>query len=581
MTKEGADMDGRPLSLLSRSRAGRAVAWFGVAVIAMVWGAIVWDLDRERSHVLGMAEGDTANLARAFEEHFLRTVAGLDQTLLYLRAEYERSPENFNLNASVANAAILRRVSVQIARIGADGILADSNVTNFARVDLSDREHFRVHLRGGDALFVSKPVLGRASGRWSIQLTRRLETRDGEFDGVLVISLDPEYLSNFYASFDIGADAAVLVTGRDGVVRAGAAASPVLGRQLPEDLVAAVFSNGQGSWSAAGPLDDLKRIGSYRVVSGLPLAVLVARSQKDVLAPHLKTVRGYLLVGGGLTVLLGAVVALLFSLVRRQEMIASDLTVKKAELIESRNRLRRYVADLERIAEVSAHDLQEPLRRVVSYAQLLSKHAENVLDEEGRGYVAQVVEGAQRVRKLVQDLEAFVAVDHLPPVAELTPAETAMAVATRRLAKDIEASGATLVVDALPKVAADRHSLAEIFSQLVDNALRYRARDRKPIVHVTARREGDLVLVGVRDNGIGIEQRHWARVFEIFHRLRGVDDKPGTGMGLAIVRRMVERLGGRIWVESVPGEGATFWFTLPTVVGQAKDTELDQEANAA
>ncbi len=581
MTKGGADMDGRPSSLLSRSRAGRAVAWFGVAVIAMVWGAIVWDLDRERAHVLRMAEGDTANLARAFEEHFLRTVAGLDQTLLYLKAEYERSPETFDLNASVANATILRRVSVQIARIGADGVLADSNVANFARVDLSDREHFRVHVRGGDSLFVSKPVLGRASGRWSIQLTRRLVTRNGEFDGVLVISLDPEYLRNFYASFDIGADAAVLVSGRDGVVRAGASASPVLGRRLPEDLVAAVFSSGQGSWSAAGPLDTVKRIGSYRAVSGLPLAVLVARSQKDVLAPHLKTVRSYLLVGGGLTVLLGGVVVLLFSLVRRQETIASDLTVKKAELIESRNRLRRYVADLERIAEVSAHDLQEPLRRMVSYAQLLSKHAESVLDEEGRGYVAQVVEGAQRVRKLVQDLEAFVAVDHLPPVEELMPAEAAMAVATRRLAEDIEASGATLVVDVLPKVAADRHSLAEIFSQLVDNALRYRAGDRKPIVHVTARREGDLALMGVRDNGIGIEQRHWARIFEIFHRLRGVDDKPGTGMGLAIVRRMVERLGGRIWVESVPGEGTTFWFTLPTVVGQAKDTELDQEANAA
>lgn len=571
----------RPLLLLSRSRAGRAVAWFGVAVIAMVWGAITWDLDRERERVVAAAEADTANLARAFEEHFLRTVAGLDQTLLYLKAEYERSPHSFDLNASVANATILRRVSVQIARIGANGILADSNVPNFARVDLSDREHFRVHVNGGDQLFVSKPVLGRASGKWSIQLTRRLEAANGAFDGVLVISLDPHYLGNFYGSFDIGADGTVLVVGRDGVVRADSDGGEWLGRRLPEAAVESIFASGIGGWRAAGPLDDVKRIGSYRVVDGLPVSVLVARSRTEVLAPYRQIVLTYLLVGGGLTVLLGAAVAVLFGLVRRQEVIASDLTLKKAELTESRNRLRRYVADLERIAEVSAHDLQEPLRRVVAYAQLLAKHAEGVLDEEGRGYVAQVVEGAQRVRKLVQDLESFVAVDHLPPITELAGAEEAMAVATQRLAEDIEESGATLVIDALPKVAADPQSLAEIFSQLVDNALRYRAPGRKPIVHVTARREDDHAVFGVRDNGIGIEPRHWARIFEIFHRLRGVDDKPGTGMGLAIARRMVERLGGRIWVESTPGEGTTFWFTLPMALGRATESELDQEAEAA
>lgn len=562
--------------------AGSAVAAFGIFVLALLWLGLVWDLGRERNRVLTQAEADNANLARAFQEHIQRTVVGLDQALLYIKSAFEDDPASFRLKEMVARSAILRNVSVQLALIGPDGVLADSTVVGFSAIDLSDREHFRVHQNGpNDRLFISKPVLGRASGKWSIQLTRRLDRADGSFAGVVVLSLDPQYLSDFYGSIDVGSKGAILLVGRDGIVRA--ASDGLLGRELPQDIADAWFAAGAGNQRVAGPLDNETRVASFRALGDLSLAVWVGRSQAQVLSGYADTVRVYLMVGVVVTVVLGIALLVVYQLVRRQEAIARDLSLKKAELLASRERLRRYVVDLERIAEVAAHDLQEPLRRVVAYAQLLSTHAQNALDAESRDYVAHVVSGAQRMRKLVQDLEAFVAVDHLPNSEVVVPASGSINAAAAGLAEDIRCAGATVLIDTLPAVAADERSLTEIFTQLMDNALRYRSPDRKPLIHVSARREEGFAVFSVRDNGQGIEDRYLPRLFEVFHRLHGVDERggTGTGIGLAIVRRMVERMGGRVWVDSLAGQGSTFSFTLPLTVVRLAGNSSDQEAKAA
>lgn len=546
-------------------RAARAVAWFGAALLVMVWVAIYASLSSERTRVLADTRADTANLARAFDEHIQRTIAGLDQTLLYLRAEFQQAPDRFDLNRSVANNVILKRVSVQIARIGADGVLADSNVPDFTRMDLSDREHFRVHKGAGrDELFISKPVLGRASGKWSIQLTRRLEDGQGNFAGVLVVSLDPNYLGEIYGSIDVGENGAIAVIGTDGVVRvASHGGGGFLGKSLQGGaILEAVRRQEATTLESAGPLDGIERISSLRPLPNLPLSVLVGRAKAEAMAVYDHSVTWHLLIGAAVTLALGAALVALYRMVRAQEAIAADLAVKKAELLASRVRLRRYVADLERIAEVAAHDLQEPLRRVVAYAQLLSSHVASALDDEGRGYVAHVVDGAQRMRKLVKDLEAFVAVDQIPDCDGEVAVSTAVSTAMDRLADQIRSAGATIVVDPLPSALVDERALAEIFTQLLDNSIRYRCQSRKPLIHVSARSEGDCLVFSVGDNGAGIDPRDRIRLFEIFHRLEGIDGG-GTGIGLAIVRRMVEHMGGKVWVDSTLGEGSTFSFSLP------------------
>lgn len=546
--------------------AARAVAVFGAVLLLLVWIGIVASLNSERQRVLADTRADTTNLARAFDEHIQRTIAGLDQTLLYLRTEFQQAPQHFDLNRSVANNVILKRVSVQIARIDAKGWLADSNVAGFKPIDLSDRDHFRIHRQGTkDELFVSKPVLGRTSGKWSIQLTRRLDDSHGNFAGVLVISLDPNYLGEIYGSIDVGDNGVIAVIGTDGVARvASNGDGAFLGRNLDGGAILdAVQARQAVTVQALGPLDRIERIVSVRPLPGLPLSVLVGRSTVEAMAVYDRSLIWHLVIGCAVTFALAAALLVLYRMVKAQEAIAADLAVKKAELLASRVRLRRYVADLERIAEVAAHDLQEPLRRVVAYAQLLSSHVASALDDEGRGYVAHVVDGAQRMRKLVKDLEAFVAVDQIPESDGEVAVANVVSIAMDRLGEQIRDAGASIQVDPMPLAAVDERALTEIFTQLLDNAIRYHAVSRKPVIRVGVASEGDQLVFSVTDNGCGIDPYDRVRLFEIFHRLEGIDGRSGTGIGLAIVRRMVEHMGGRVWVESQLGEGSTFSFSVP------------------
>jgi len=328
-----------PRALSIRMNAGGAVAAFGIFVLSLLWLGLAWDLGRERERVLAQAEADNANLARAFQEHIQRTVAGLDQSLMYMEAAYEEDPKGFNLNEMVARSAILRNVSFQLARIDANGMLAESTVPGFVSLDLSDREHFQVHKQANDRLFISKPVLGRASGKWSIQLTRRLDNPNKTFAGVLVLSLDPQYLSDFYGSINVGSKGAILLVGRDGMVRA--ASDNSVGRELPPGMAEAMFNEGAGLHRVTGPLDHEARIAAFRTLDDLSLAVWVGRSQAEVLAGHSETVRAYVLVGFAVTAVLGLALLALYSVVRRQEVVTRALTLKKAELVASRERLRR------------------------------------------------------------------------------------------------------------------------------------------------------------------------------------------------------------------------------------------------
>jgi signal transduction histidine kinase len=261
---------------------------------------------------------------------------------------------------------------------------------------------------------------------------------------------------------------------------------------------------------------------------------------------------------------MGFMVLLLVQAVFWQRRTAAQLRLREAELTEQRDRLRRYVADLERIADVAAHDLQEPLRRMVSYSQLLATHDAAGCDDEVRDYVGHVVDGARRMRALVSGLREFVAVDSIPRTGEVCSAWVAMGIARQRLAEVLADAGATLVVDPLPEVEADQASLIEIFAQLLDNAVRYRSASRRPVIHVSVARDGDMARIKVCDNGMGIDPARMVRMFEIFYRPHGGEEgvAPGIGTGLAVVRRLVERLGGQVWVESEGEVGSSFGFSL-------------------
>ncbi len=245
--------------------------------------------------------------------------------------------------------------------------------------------------------------------------------------------------------------------------------------------------------------------------------------------------------------------------------VSRDITDRKfaeEELRRTTEELARSNAELEQFAYVASHDLQEPLRMVASYAQLLAKRYRSHLDADADDFIGYVVGGATRMQTLINDLLAYSRVGTRGKPLRPTNAQTALKQALDNLQIAIEDSGAVVTQDPLPEVIGDDTQLCQLFQNLLGNAIKYRG-EYPPQVHVTAKRNATKWVFSVKDNGIGFEPEYAERIFVIFQRLYGATEYPGTGIGLAICKKIVERHGGSIWVESQPGKGSTFYFTMP------------------
>lgn len=296
-----------------------AIIVAGVAVIVAVWLAVWIGLQREREHALLQAESDTANAAAIYEEHLGRAFLALDMALLHLKSEYERAPGQFSLASMMNGSSLLRRLAVQISLIGPDGVLRDSSSPGFVPVDLSDREHVAVQMQSsGVGLFISRPVMGRVSGKWTIQLTRRLETRAGDFAGVMVLSLDPNALVRFSGAADLGPSGLMMLIGQDGIIRATVTGYEVTGEVLPDPgLAPRLIAAGSQTQHFIDPLDGEPRIISTRPVGDLPLLVWVSRAESDIMAVQRPILLAYVLVGMGVSLLLAGALVLLYGIVCR------------------------------------------------------------------------------------------------------------------------------------------------------------------------------------------------------------------------------------------------------------------------
>jgi signal transduction histidine kinase len=225
--------------------------------------------------------------------------------------------------------------------------------------------------------------------------------------------------------------------------------------------------------------------------------------------------------------------------------------------------LQRSNQELQQFAYVASHDLQEPLRMVTSYVQLLAKRYQGKLDTDAEEFVNYAVEGATRMQELITDLLDYSRVHTQGQPFVKTDVEEVLTRILLLMRLQIEDSNAVVTYDALPSVLADASQLGQVLQNLLSNALKFRKAGEPPRVHIAAQRDGQNWVFQVRDSGIGIASQFTERIFSVFQRLHTRREFPGTGIGLAICKRIVERHGGRIWVESEPGEGSTFFFTLP------------------
>ncbi len=219
--------------------------------------------------------------------------------------------------------------------------------------------------------------------------------------------------------------------------------------------------------------------------------------------------------------------------------------------------------ELQQFAYVASHDLKEPLRMVSSYVQLLARRYRGKLDADADEFIAFAVDGANRMQSMITDLLSYSRVTTQGKPFEPTDMNAVFDRATANLQLAIEEFGAVVTRDDLPTICADGAQMVQLLQHLVGNAIKFRRSDERPEIHVAARQQGGEWIFSVSDNGMGIEPKDHERVFHIFQKLHGRGEYPGNGIGLAICRKIVERHGGRIWVESDLGRGSTFYFTLP------------------
>lgn len=255
---------------------------------------------------------------------------------------------------------------------------------------------------------------------------------------------------------------------------------------------------------------------------------------------------------------------------------------RTAELGRRAEELARSNGELEQFAYVASHDLQEPLRMVASFTQLLGKRYGDKLDDDGRDFIHYAVDGAKRMQNLISDLLSFSRVGTRESVLEPTSCDFVLKRALGNLALTIEENGAEITWGALPQVVGDAKQLSQVFQNLIGNAIKF-CNNKPPRVEIQAEPDGDNWKISVRDNGIGISPEQASRIFVIFQRLHTRAEYPGTGIGLSICKKIVERHGGRIWMEGSPGGGSTFCFTLPAAKIQGKEARQydDNRVSAA
>ena len=251
--------------------------------------------------------------------------------------------------------------------------------------------------------------------------------------------------------------------------------------------------------------------------------------------------------------------------VKAIQILLRDITERKQaeeELRERTEDLLRSNTELEKFAYIASHDLQEPLRMVTNYTQLLQQRYRGRLDSDADEFIAYAVDGAARMRTLISELLAYSRVGTQGAPFALTPLDGLFDEVLQGLEVTLSDADAVVTRDPLPELWCDPTQIARVFQNLIVNAAKFRGTE-SPKIHVGARREGDEWVFSVKDNGIGIDPAYFDRIFVIFQRLHSRAEYEGTGMGLAICQRVVERHGGRVWVESKLGAGSTFHFTLP------------------
>ena len=426
--------------------------------------------------------------------------------------------------------------------------------------NLADRDWVRTLLADpARSTYLGQASFDDSARAYAFPVARRMVDQGGAVLGLVVALVDLDAFKRLHQSLDLGTGQALGLYGQDGslLVRQPMKAEDVGRSFAGTPLFHHVAGAAAGTYRGRSPYDALDRVMSYRLQPDRHLVAWVSVPEEAELDNwRMRTVSVLALTGLGLVALLALVAAIWRALIRENR--------ESADLANLNRDLERSNADLEQFAYIASHDLKEPLRNIASYVQLLQRRYQGRLDPDADAFIGYTVDGVRRMQAIINELLAYSRIGTgqltLVPVQAGILVSTALAHLKGVIA---EAQAAVEVKGPLPVVEADAAQLGSLFQNLIANALKYRRDDVRPEVLIGCEDRGAAWEFYVRDNGIGIDAQYHRQIFDLFKRLHPRDRYPGTGIGLAICQRVVERHAGRIWVESQAGQGSTFRFTLP------------------
>ena len=564
-------------------RPGSMTRWvvLGTALsLLLAWAAVVAALVFKRHDALDNEREHHASLSRILQEQTVRVLAATDQATIRLRDAVRAGDFELRDIERFANeTGLAPRILTQLSLVGADGRFRGSNLdpdgSKSGPVDLSTREHVQVHLapqraqgapplsEGG--LFVGKPVLGKVSGKWTIQMTRRIDGADGKPLGVVVASLDPLYFEQLYRGVALGAQGGVTLVGSDLNVRARVIGgqSVGMGSSLKVGSRGSPFVGLEGQYDGESRIDGVRRLFSYRQVAPYPLYVVIARGFDDALAGW----RGTRDLTVLLTVLLTAALtsaAVIFAVgVRRLE--DSNVALRASE--QQANAANQ--AKTEFLAAIS-HELRTPLTSIRGFAELMELRLPDPKYRTQAGLIRKAAEYLNALLTEILDLAkveagAMSVERHPVPLRPLVEG-VASFFAVTAADKQIELR-TRLAHDLPPAILGDELRLKQILNNLLSNAFKFTERGS---VGIEIDRDGQHLRVHVVDTGPGIPAHLHETVFERFRQGDGrvSHQHGGTGLGLSLSRALAALMGGTLTLQSTPGEGSRFTLSLPLACPQ-------------
>jgi signal transduction histidine kinase len=570
MTKGRGGQSGKKRHL--RGPRGFLYAMLGFYVL-VVGGFGTFATITDYNETLDNSEKLTRDYVRLLEEHTKRTLDSADLLVLRLMdriavqgrlpmlAEHETERR---VMASMANASPQTETLFLVDPTG-HVILASRPLPQQA-LDVTDRDFFPVLKQGHETLFIGRVARDPFTNNFTFPVARRIIDSQGRFLGIAVASISNIYFKEFYHNLAVGSTPALGVYKLDGsilirepifkdddVINRNMATNPIYVKYLPISPI--------GTYRGKSAYDGVQRVVSYRKVETPPLLVWMSIAENDALAEwYWRAMRNAAI--GVLTILLMTGLSWMVLRAIRQEETARD------DLERANDSLRRSNADLEQFAYIASHDLQEPLRQIGSYVQLLERRYKDKLDSDANTFIAYTVDGVKRLQGLIHELLTYSSVGtRRSPFVETDLTEQARKAALT-LSGDIKHSGAEVLIETLPTLTVDAPQIEAVFQQLIANGLRFQKEGTVPHLRIWAEESPEDWIVSVKDNGIGIDSQYFDRIFLIFKRLHSRTEYPGDGIGLALCQRVIERHGGRIWVESEIGQGAIFRFSLPKVIHQ-------------